>query len=255
MESDQGRSAGGGRRLAYRIVAAVLGLATIVLSVPFTISSFVNEEDEIHRMHNVAGLIGFAGLIGVLLLVTAWKPEQHIVSFRVAAAAAIAGAVAGLLSSDFFSGGWYFAPVGLAILSVLHPARGELLRSRVPNLPAALLSIASLLPGGAWALTQAKLQRNGVPSVDPHAEFHHYSAMAAAGLTIGLVGLAAAFEGAGQRFAGWFVGVSVAVLGGASLALSDHVGAFDTGWSWAMIVGGAVYAALIEMGARRPVTA
>ncbi len=72
-------------------MAAVLGLAVVGLTVPFTIVSFVNEQDAIHRMHNVTGLVGFGGLIGVLLIVTAWRPEENIAAFHVIAATALAG--------------------------------------------------------------------------------------------------------------------------------------------------------------------
>jgi hypothetical protein len=52
--------------------------------------------------------------------------------------------------------------------------------------------------------------------------------MAAAGTTIPLVGIAAAFRARGARLARLFVGACVAALGLASLALSEEIGAFDT---------------------------
>jgi len=245
------RTVGPGRRLAYRILAALFGLAVLVLSVPFAIASFVNEDDAIHRMHNVNGLIGFGGLIGVLLIVSAWRPGGNVAAFHVVAAGAVGGGIAGAVSGDLVDGGWLIPVVMLVALWILHPSRPELFRFRNPNVVLVVLSLVAVVPGIAWALTQAELQRNGVPAVDPHAEFHHYSGMAAAGTTIPLVGIAAAFAATGARFARWFVGASVAALGLAAVALSDEVGAFDTPWAWALVAGGVLYVALAELTGRR----
>jgi hypothetical protein len=94
------------------------------------------------------------------------------------------------------------------------------------------------------AATQAELQRNGVPALDEHAEFHHFSGMAAAGTTIWLIGLAAAFDATGARFARWYVGLRVSAMGMAALALSEELGAFDTPWAWAIVGGGILYVVL-----------
>ena len=251
MGSEVGTRRGPGRRRAYRIVAAVLGLAVVGLTVPFTIVSFVNEQDAIHRMHNVTGLVGFGGLIGVLLIVTAWRPEENIAAFHVVAATALAGVIAGVMSGDLIDGGWLISLVAVVVTYALHPSRAELFRVRAPNLPLVALSVLAVVPGVAWALTQAELQRNGLPAVDPHAEFHHYSGMAAVGVTVPLVGLAAAFPALGERFARRFVGGCAAALGLGSLALSAHIGAFDPVWSWALVAYGAIYIALAELAERR----
>ncbi|GIU98981.1 MAG: hypothetical protein KatS3mg014_0597 [Actinomycetota bacterium] len=186
-------SASRGRTLAYRILAGVLGLAVVVLSVPFAVLAFVDEADAIHRMHNLSGAIGFGGLIGALLIVTAWRPTEQVAAFRVVTAASAGGVIAGAISGDLVGGGWLIPIVALAILIPLHPERGELFAFRSPDPTLVALSVLAAIPGIAFALTQAALQRNGVPSLDPHAELHRYSGMAAAGITIPLVGLAASF--------------------------------------------------------------
>lgn len=244
-----------GRRLAYRIVAAVFGLAVVGLTAPFTIASYIDEEQFLHRMHNTSTLIGFGGLVGVLLLVSAWRPGANVASVNVIAAAALGGLIAGVMSGDLIGGGWIVAPIIVLIVWALHPARRELFRLRDPNVPLLVLSLLALIPGIAWALTQAELQRNGVPALDEHAEFHHYSGMAAAGTTIWLVGLAAAFDASGARFARWYVGLSVAAMGLAALALSEELGAFDTTWAWALLGGGILYVVLAEVAGRSRVTA
>ena len=154
------------------------------------------------------------------------------------------------MSGDLIGGGWIVAPIAVVIVWALHPARRELFRFREPNVPLIVLSLVALIPGIAWALTQAELQRNGIPELDPHAEFHHYSGMAAAGTTIWLVELAGAFGATGARFARWYVGLSVAAMGLAGLALSEEVGAFGTPWAWALVGGGILYVVLAEVTAR-----
>ena len=244
-----------GRRLLYRILAALFGLAVIGFSLPFWITSFVNEEQALHRMHNSSTLIGFGALVGALLIVSSWRPEAHVASFHVVSAAALGGVIAGLMSGDLVGGGWLISLVMVVALWILHPSRGELFRFREPNLPLIVLSLVALIPGIAWALTQAELQRNGVSALDEHAEFHHYSGMAAAGTTIWLVGIAAAFGATGARFARWFVGLSVTAMGLAALALSSEVGAFDAPWAGALVAGGILYVILAEFTGPKAVPA
>lgn len=243
-----------GRTLAFRIVSAVLGFAVVGLTLPFAIGSFVGEDTALHRMHNTNTLIGFGGLIGVLLVVCAWRPLEQLAAFRVAVAASFAGVVTGLISADLVAGGWIYGLVAAAVTWVLHPARGAVFRLGGMHLPQVFLSLLAFVPGIAWALTQSKLQRNGLPAVDEHAEFHHYSGMAAAGLTLPLVWLVASFDAPGRRFAVWFVGGCTVALGIASLALQDYAGSFDPLWSWLTIAGGIVYIAVSEVTEQSPAT-
>ncbi|MGH2673781.1 MAG: hypothetical protein ACRDHC_12465 [Actinomycetota bacterium] len=239
-----------GTRVAFRIVAGILGVLGIVFSVPFTVISFVDEAESIHRLHNVA----FTGLYGVLLgaalLTCAWRPEQNVSAFFVAVGSGIAGAAAGLASGDFVSGVWYSGPISIAVLWALHPSRGTLLRASGVDLPTALLSLAALAPAIASVLTQSDLQRTR-PVGDPHVEFHHYSGMAAAALALPICGLAASLRESGRRLGAWLVGVSAVLVGAGSLALADYAGAFDALWAWLTLAWGLAVIALAETGIRR----
>jgi hypothetical protein len=241
-----------GARLAFRIVAGILGVVGIVLSVPFTVISFVDDAESIHRLHNIA----FTGLYGVLLgaalLVCVWRPEQNVSAFFVAAGSGIAGTIAGLASGDFVSGVWYTGPISIAVLWALHPSRRALLRPSGFDLPTALLSLLALGPAIAWLLTQSELQRTG-SAADPHWEFHHYSGMAAAALALPICGLAASLRESGRRVGAWLVGVSAVLIGAGSLLLSEYPGAFDTPWAWLTLVWGLGVIALAERGAMREV--
>ena len=240
-------------RRAFRIVAGVLGVVTIGLSLPFAIGSFVSETDAIHRFHFLSGTLGYGVMLGVSLLVCAWRPEA-IGPFWVAVSAGLAATVAGIVSGDFISGIWFPAPISIVVLLLLHPARGAVFDVSDVDIAGAVLALVALVPATAYALTQAALQRNGVPA-DPHVEFHHYSGMAAYLFAVPLAAFAGALRAPGRRIAVWIVGVSSAGLGLSSLMLSDYVGAFDPLWAWLLIGWAVVYVALEEFTAKRaPVT-
>jgi hypothetical protein len=238
-----------GMRVAFRIVAGILGIAGIVLSVPFTVISFIDDAEALHRLHNVAFTALYGVLLGVALLVCAWRPEQNVSAFFVAVASGIAGAVAGLASGDFISGVWYTGLISIVVLWALHPLRRELFRASGVDLPTALLSLVALAPAIAWLLTQSDLQRTGQAG-DPHWEFHHYSGMAAVALALPVCGLAASLRESGRRLGAWLVGVSAGLVGAGSLALSGYPGALDGLWAWLTLAWGVAIIVLAETGSR-----
>src|SRR5918995_1363788 len=87
--ADTGEHRGSGT--AFRIVAGILGVGGIALSLPFTIISFVDDAQAIHRLHNVAFTALYGVLLGVALLACARRPEANVSSFFVAVASGIAG--------------------------------------------------------------------------------------------------------------------------------------------------------------------
>jgi hypothetical protein len=232
-------------RRAFRIVAGILGVATIGLTLPFAVGTFFSDADQIHRLHGVAGVFASGLLLGGSLLVCARKPES-IGPFWVAVATGVASTIAGLISGDFISGIWFIAPISLVTLIALHPERGSLFAIGGVDAGAAALAALALVPAVAYALTQSELQRNGSP-LDPHVEFHHYSGMASYALSLPLAALAAALRLPGRRIAVWIVGVTAAGLGLASLLLSDYVGAFDPVWAWLALVWGVAFVAVGQL--------
>ena len=233
-------------RRAFRIVAGVLGVAVIGLSLPFAITSFTDDAESIHRLHFLAGVLASGLLLGGSLLICARRPESMIGPFWVAVASGVASTLAGVVSGDFVSGLWFTAPIALAILIALHPARSSLLRIEGIDVATAFLALVAVVPAVAFALTQAELQRNGFVS-DPHVEFHHYSGMASYALSLPLAAFAAALRVPGRRIAGWIVGVTGAGLGLASLLLSDHPGAFRPAWAWLTLAWGVALVAVAQL--------
>ena len=242
-----------GRRKAFRIVAGSLGVLAVGLSVPFAAVSFVDDGQAIHRLHNLAFTALYGVLLGAALLACARDPERNVSAFLVTVASGVAGTIAGLASGDFISGTWFTAPISIVLLVALHPRRSELARGPGADPATAVLSIVALVPATAWLLTQAELQRNGVAG-DPHWDLHHYSGMAAAALGLALCGVAASLRVSGRRTGAWLVGVSAAIVGGGSLLLSDHLGAFDPAWAWVTLAWGIGLIALAEMGTRKEST-
>jgi hypothetical protein len=236
-------------RLAFRIVAAVLGVATIGLNLPFALGSLFSETDAIHRFHFLSGAVGYGVLLGVSLIVCAWRPEL-IGPFWVAVATGVASTIAGIVSGDFISGVWFSAPVAIVVLFLLHPARPAVFDIAGVDVPATIVAIAALIPASAYALTQSELQRNGIPA-DPHVDFHHYSGMAAYVFAVPLAAFAGALRVPGRRVAVWIVGVATAGLAVSSLALSDYESAFDPLWAWLSLAWAAVYVAVGEYASAR----
>lgn len=241
-----------GARTAFRIVAGVLGVGGVALSVPFSIISFFDDSQAIHRLHNVAFSALYGVLLGVALLACARRPEANVSSFFVAVASGIAGAIAGLASEDFISGTWFTAPIAIVIMWLLHPARSRLLRSSGVDIPTLALSLLALVPAIAFLLTQSELQRAG-SAADPHWELHHYSGMAAAVLALPLCGFAASFRESGRRLGAWLVGIAAVMIGFGSLLLSDYVGALDALWAWLTLAWGVAMIASTMMATRERV--
>jgi hypothetical protein len=237
-------------RLAFRIVAGILGVATIGLSLPFAIGSLFSETDAIHRFHFFSGSLGYGVFLGVSLLACALRPDL-IGPFWVAVAAGVASTVAGIVSSDFISGVWFPAPIAIVVLFLLHPARKAVLGITGVDVPATVLALVALVPASAYALTQSALQRNGIPA-NPHVDFHHYSGMAAYALTVPLAAFAGALRVPGRRVGVWIVGVGTAGLAVSSLLLSDYESAFDPLWGWLALAWAAAYVGVAEVVARRP---
>ncbi len=237
---------GTGQRTAFRIVAGLLAVIAIGSTLWFAVTAFLDDAEAIHRLHFVAGVFASGLLLGGSLVACAVRPEPMIGPFWVAVASGIANTIAGLASGDLISGAYVIAPVAMLILLALHPARARLLRIDGIDASTIALGALALLPAVAYALTQAELQRNGVAS-DPHVEFHHYSAMASYALTMPLAAFAASLRVPGRRVAAWIVGATGAALGISSLALSDHVGAFDATWAWLAIAWGIAVVIVVEL--------
>ncbi|HEU4356177.1 MAG TPA: hypothetical protein VFT27_11365 [Actinomycetota bacterium] len=240
-----------GRILAFRIVAGFLGLIAFVPSVLFVIGSFTDEAQDIHLVHNVSGLAGYGLVFGAAGLVMASRPRDSEAAFRALAFSAVVSLLAGLIAGDVVSGFWFIGAVFAIVLFALHPDRADAIRVRSVSPTLLGLGLVALVAAGVFALHQTELQRNGIPAVDPHAEFHHYSGMAVMALVLAAGALAAATGGGGWRVIGWATGIGAALYGAASLAYSDHVGTIDAPWAVVTLIWGCALIAVTEFEVRR----
>lgn len=248
MQEAPAKQGSRGMLIAFRVIAAVGGLAVLVLSLPFTVISFIDEKESIHRIHNVVGLLTFGVFVGLAVLVSAWRPERQIAAFQAALAATLAGLVGGILSGDVA----IYLPlvVPVVILAILHPARRRVFKESPPIWSLIALAILSVVPAVIYALAQTKLQREGVEA-NPHVEFDHYSGMAAAAFAITLVSFVGACRTSGRRFVGWAVGIAAAGWGAVSLALRDYEGALESPWNWLALAWGVAFLVVGELEERR----
>jgi hypothetical protein len=249
-DPEQGR----GRRRAFRIVAGVFGLLTLVFSVPFAIGSFVAEDQKIHLIHNLGGLAVYGVVLGAGLLVLGARPDGNAATFQGLGLAAIGAIVGGVLADDLVEGLWFAPAVVVVVLLALHPDRASLLRAGRPRLGLVVLAIAAASPLVAYALTQARLQSEGVEA-NPHVEMHHYGGMAAGSLMLVLFAFAAGLGARGWRVTAWLAGIAILVIAVASLAFGDRESALRTVWAWLAFAWGIAFVGVAEIsseGGPRP---
>jgi hypothetical protein len=128
-------------------------------------------------------------------------------------------------------------------------ARGAVVAPGRPNPALAVLTVAALVPLVLYALAQAEQQR--IDTTSEHAEFNHWVETSFYAAAILLLGALAAFRPAQFRFSAWSAGVSLAVLGGISLAYQGNPSALDAPWGWAALVGGIAFVGAAEWTAAR----
>lgn len=237
-------------RLAFRIVAGVFGVFTLATSVPFAIISFVDDEQDIHLIHNLSGAAVYGVLLGVGLIALAAGPESNAAMFQGLALAALGALIGGLLAGDLIEGLWFIVALVILVLFLLYPARAAFLRVGSVRPVLLVLVAAAAIPLIAYALTQASLQANG-SDLDPHVEAHHYGGQAAGSLMLLLFAVAPALGAAGWRLAAWLAGISMAIIALGSLAYGDHVSALDTSWAWLALAWAVAYVGVAEIAARR----
>ena len=245
------RTASRGRTLGSRIVAGLLGVLAFVPSVLFVVGSYTDETEDLHLVHNLAGLAGFGLVFGAAGLLLAARPADSAAAFRALAIGAVVALAGGLMAGDLVSGLWFVPAVFALVLYALHPDRAEVTRLRSTSAPMLVLGLVAFVPAVVFALHQAELQRNANPTLDPHAEFHHYSGMAVLGLLLAGGALATATGGGGKRLIGWAAGLGAVLYSAASLAYADHVGAVDTPWALATLAWGVAVVALTELERRK----
>ena len=256
MEVEVEGSVSKGRRIAFTAVAAVFAAAALGLLFGFALilGWYANDDGGIHRVHYIAG---FGVLSGVLitggLLAQFRRPERNVSALLQVPVAGLGGLIGGLVASE--AGFGIFVLVATAIvvgvLLALHPARSELLRAPKGFSPVlATVAVLGAIPLTSFALTMARLQRDGSP-IDPHVKDSHWTAMAAMAFALILVGLLSAIKTKGWRYSARSAALGVFVLGLASVVYPHKAGSVGTGWGFVAMSCGLLFAAAAEWEAKK----
>ena len=235
MEATASRSTA--RRVAFRIVGWILGVLSLGYSFVFVIIAIVSTDpsNTMHRFHFAAGFAGGA-LIGVFSIALVHRPGWTA-AFHVLVGQAAAWTIGGLMGGDFLTGIYVTAPIGVLVLAILHPDPRSLLRlPGRPNIALLIYALIATVPAWTYAVTEAQLQHG--PASDPHVEFHHWSGMAVASLSIVAAGIATSLRGRGWEFANAVTSVAAVLFGIGGLVFSAYPGAPQAAWSWVAIAAG-----------------
>jgi fucose 4-O-acetylase-like acetyltransferase len=236
---------------ALRIVAGVLGVLLVLLVLPYTVVSVASSapDQTIHRFHNAAGAI--ASLIAAAaLLVLAWRPRGNPAAVQLVCVAGVVSLVAGFLAGDPITGLYFIPAIVAVVVAAVDPWRTVALRSWTARWSLLAAAVIAAIPSIAYTLTQASLQRHGLPA-DVHAQMHHYSGLAVTALAMPATVLVAAVGAQGWHLVAWIGGVAFALFGIVGLAFAHYVGAPASGWAWASIAAGVVTVGAAEVERRR----
>jgi hypothetical protein len=163
--------------------------------------------------------------------------------------------IAGLIGHDFISGSYYVSLVGVAVLTILAPARTELLRFGSPNVAMLSLSIVAAIPAIVFAWDNARIMLQGDPMTDlsGHWKYHHWSGVAGSALGVVLAAIVVSFRSPGDRLWTWVVGFATMLFGLAGIIFSDAVrypSSIGTLWGVLVFFVGLVYIVVAEVNRR-----
>ena len=240
-----------GRVLAYRIVAGVFGAFVIISNVAFSVPQFFSDTDKVHSFHDLASMPAFLVLLGFALIVMMLRPDD-VVALRVGWAVVLGTVVAGLLGHDFISGTYYITLIVVGVLTILAPARSELLRFGSPNIAMLSLAIVAAIPAIVFAWDNARIMLQGDPMHDAtgHWKYHHWSGVAASALGVVLAAIVVSFRSPGDRMWTWVVGFATMLFGLAGIIFSDAVrypSSIGTLWGVGVFFVGLVYIVVAEV--------
>jgi len=237
------------KHTAFRVIAWIMAVSAIAFGVATGSAIFV-EEMEIHAFHNVV----VASLLLVISAPAALQAARHadhplpglmqIVAIGFAGVATMALG----LTIDPFTLPFIVLGIVLWVLWLRRPERDGFPTGR-PSIVLLLLVAAAAVPSVVWASDNARLQR--IDDLSEHAELFHWVETSFYALAVLLLGLLAALRPRAFRMSAWSGGIALAIVGGASLALSDHASALPSPWSAIALAGGIVFVAAGEWEARR----
>jgi hypothetical protein len=240
---------GSARRLAFFIWAAVLslafgvgffGLTVLVIGwfeTPFGVSTPVSE-----LSHGaLAGIIITVGLLAQLR-----SPARRIAGVQQAVLGLLAFLITALIGGrqEPLQASLFFL-AAVAILVVLHPARGEFFKpGDGPIASLAAVAIVGAVPAVAYTVNMLVQARQ---FVGPPHHADRFAEMGAAAIAIVLVGLLASLKTKGWRISAWSAAAAAIVVGLASIVFADAPGAVGRVWGSMAVVAGVLFLVLAEL--------
>lgn len=237
------------RLTVMRVIAWIMAASAVAFGLFTIVFGIVSPEQEIHAIHNVVVATLLIVLSAPPAIAVARAPHRSIRALVVLGVVSIASLATMALSLTLDPFTLPFALL-VGVLWVLAPHREGALPNGRPSLIMLAAVAVAVVPLVIYALGQAELQRTD--SSSEHAAFFHWVETSFYAIAILLLGLLAALRPGTYRMAGWMAGIALALLGAASLLLGSYASAIEAPWSWAALVGGLVFVAIGEWGARRP---
>jgi hypothetical protein len=244
--SDGTRSSGGLR--AVRIIAVLMAASAVGFGLITAVLGVLVPAQAPHAFHNaiVASLLLIVSAPPVIQVARA--PGAAIRPLVLLAAVGVAGlaTMAVAMTLDPFTLPFVLL---VAVLWAVVPDRSRLIPPERPSPILLALLVAGTVPLAVYALDQASLQR--ADHTSEHAAFFHWVETSFYAASIVLLGLLAALRPTAFRLAAWCAGVALAVMGGASLILTEYASALPSPWGWMAFGGGLLFVALAEWEVRR----
>jgi hypothetical protein len=240
MDEQAPTAVGGPKVMAFRIIAGLFGVITVLAMIGSAIPVLTNDQDKVHSFHVLGVIPVYVLLAGLPLIVLALHPTD-VVALRVAWAV-------------------FIGPLDLVILTFLAPTRGELVRFGSPVIALLSLAILGAIPAVVYAWRNARIQLEVDPMTDMtgHWSNHHWSGIAGAALALVLVGAVLAFRRPGDRMWIWMGGLAAMLFGAAAVIFSDdarYPSSLGTLWGLLVLFAGLVYIVVAEVMDRAPVEA
>lgn len=240
-------SDGRGRRVTFRVVAAVATLLTLLLTFGTTVPLLTQDLSDGERLAALAHApwlgLGWCAAFAALV----WRPRRWPAAMQ-QAVAMLAGLYLGGIVIARENDPVFYVGFGLVVglLVWLHPSRHAVLRAGPRGVSPILLPL-SLVAAGPLLVYAVDMMELAHEVGDGGA---FYPGVAATACAVPLLGLVAALGAPGFRLPGLAAAVLLASLGVASLLYADDRGALPT-WAASLALAGAVaYAAGVEWHAR-----
>ncbi len=236
------------RLTATRIIAWLLAASGVAFGLFTIVFGIVGPDQDIHAVHNAVVASLLLVLTAPPMIMVARAPERAIRPLVILAALAVAGlaAMAFALTPDPF-----ILPVlvMIGVLWWLAPSREDAIPRGRPSLVMLALVIAGAVLLVPYSIEHAVLQRTDHASA--HAAFYHWveTSFTAAGIVV--AGLVAALRPGAFRMATLCAGLTLTILGAASVLFADHASALAAPWGWAALIGGVAFIAAGEVEVRR----